>query len=474
MSEYKGKRYSYFELVKIFNTEIYEKQGKKGQPRIDKYFACLNLIQDLKVSFKLYYEYELLREVLQDYMNVLSEQLGQRKIRDFNPTETVVPSSNLVFNTPSTNRQRFGEVQLDISMLTQTYAFQNLKEENYDIIFRIIKYSIDNNEIMYNLQYTPFVGTEVMQLVLNYYLYELQLKNYTKFPQNTENFKLFPLNVYGAIGYEFEKMALSINEIYNNKVHEYLQTHNNCFTLLPAGIPGHFLTVLVHKTVNEMNIYVIDSNNTSTTSDPKNLTAVLEQHFKKKHVTLSCRSYYMCDIKYPLNFGGTNIYEAGGFCVLVGYIFMDILYRNIVFYNKLPFNAKHDDVFNFINKMKTFCVENFAKNHDNAKWKLICFNYSYRVMKSTKLFETDGNKPLISQYFTKVTIDEVKQKQNDQNVLFSFKSKLREFFVIRGYNVGFIGINWQSDPNYAEISQKDNGCYYFIPELMLSKNYILK
>ena len=44
MSEYKGKRYSYFELVKIFNTEIYEKQGKKGQPRIDKYFACLNLI----------------------------------------------------------------------------------------------------------------------------------------------------------------------------------------------------------------------------------------------------------------------------------------------------------------------------------------------------------------------------------------------------------------------------------------------
>ena len=112
MSEYKGKRYSYFELVKIFNTEIYEKQGKKGQPRIDKYFACLNLIQDLKVSFKLYYEYELLREVLQDYMNVLSEQLGQRKIRVFNPTETVVPSSNLVFNTPSTNRQRFGEVHV--------------------------------------------------------------------------------------------------------------------------------------------------------------------------------------------------------------------------------------------------------------------------------------------------------------------------------------------------------------------------
>ena len=38
---------------------------------------------------------------------------------------------------------------------------------------------------------------------------------------------------------------------------------------------------------------------------------------------------------------------------------MDILYRNMVFYNNLKFDASNLEVFEFINNMKQYCMTNF-------------------------------------------------------------------------------------------------------------------
>ena len=65
--------------------------------------------------------------------------------------------------------------------------------------------------------------------------------------------------------------------------------------------------------------------------------------------------------EYALNFGAenNNIYENNGYCVLIGYLFMNNLYRNIVIYKKLAFNATHKQVYDFINNMKQYCMTTF-------------------------------------------------------------------------------------------------------------------
>ena len=103
---------------------------------------------------------------------------------------------------------------------------------------------------------------------------------------------------------------------------------------------------------------------------------------------------------YNLNFGGENdnIFENEGYCQLIGYLFMYILYRNIVIYNKLPFNASQIQVFDFINSMKKYCTKYFkdssTPNDELWKFKLICYNFDYRVMKAVKLINTNENASL--------------------------------------------------------------------------------
>ena len=73
-------------------------------------------------------------------------------------------------------------------------------------------------------------------------------------------------------------------------VHRYLQKHENCFTLLPACIEGHFLTILIHKNSEGMHIYVIDSNG-EPFPDCIKLQHALKDHFQERHRTVHCESY---------------------------------------------------------------------------------------------------------------------------------------------------------------------------------------
>ena len=266
---------------------------------------------------------------------------------------------------------------------------------------------------------------------------------------------------------------------YAEQIHNYFETRVNCFTLVTGGIPGHHLTTLIHRNDSEgINIFVIDSNQ-APLQYCRELTEGLKEIFSQRHPTFTCKSYYLADRQYPLNFGheGANIYETKGYCVLVGFLFYDILYRNIVFHDKLKFDASSTDVIDFINRMKRYCVYNFYQNNSMVrlwKFKLLCFNFNYKIMSSVKLFNTDQNKPLDGRYYDKYSIDDIqKQKnlppENYQNVHFAFKSKLREYFAYSSYMNGFIGINWTDDSDYTRIPQKDNNYYFFIPEVLSDK-----
>ena len=176
---------------------------------------------------------------------------------------------------------------------------------------------------------------------------------------------------------------------------------------------------------------------------------------------------------YNLNFGGDDIYETLGYCALVGNIFMDILYRNIVFHNKLRFDAESSEVIAFINNMKEYCVENFYKNFQNLKWKIICFNYSYRFMKSTGIFNTNPDQPLDGKYYEKYSINEIKElEKNYQHIHFTFTSKVREYILCNGLFNRFVGINWQTDPDYTRVSQNKNDYYYFVIELLSEHRHV--
>ena len=108
---------------------------------------------------------------------------------------------------------------------------------------------------------------------------------------------------------------------------------------------------------------------------------------------------------YSLNFGSenNNIYENNGYCVLIGYLFMNILYRNIVIYKKLAFNATHEQVSDFINNMKQYCMTNFNDDSTSTdklwKFKLICYNFDYKVMESMNVINTNENIPLDGTYY---------------------------------------------------------------------------
>ena len=319
------------------------------------------------------------------------------------------------------------------------------------------------------------------------YLQKLRLKNYS---DKAENFQLFDLD-YNSENFGFEyiekdkddesKDEFRFDKIFTEYVHYYFETHSNCFTLLPGSTEQHFLTIFVHKNDHGIHIYVIDSNS-SPYSDCIKLQKSLKDHFQEKHPKIHCESYYMG--AYNLNFGGENdnIFENEGYCQLIGYLFMYILYRNIVIYNKLPFNASQLQVFDFINSMKKYCTKYFkdssTPNDELWKFKVICYNFDYRVMKAVKLINTNENATLDGNYYKKFLIDDRRNfnsksnlfkyvhSENDQNKQFNFKSKIREFILSNQFMLSFIGINWQSDPDFTAISQKDNDYYFFVPEII--------
>ena len=292
--------------------------------------------------------------------------------------------------------------------------------------------------------------------------------------------------------FEYRKNELKFERKYTEQIHRYLQKHDNCFTLLPSFITDHFLTLLIHKHSEEgIRIYVIDSHN-----DPKNdecgkLQHSLKDHFQERHPAIRCESYYVG--AYDLNFGGENrnIYEDFGYCQLIGYLFMNILYTNIVVYKKLPFNATHEQVFDFINNMKQYCTKYFKDENTPSdklwKFKLICYNFDYKVMKSMNVINTDENTPLDGTYYEKLSLNYIRNREipyddiiaraviirrtgttdiNKQNENFTFKTKLVECVLTNAFMHAFIGINWQNDPDYTVITQKDNNYYYFVPELI--------
>ena len=362
MSEYKGVNRSYFELVELFKTKIVEPLGETEDSKRKKYFAVLELVADLKASFQYYYEYELLRLVLKDYNDILSEQLNFRKIQIFTPSTSIINANeteNLVLNTvtQSSQKQRalFGEVPIKTSTLQKTDIFNNLQEEDFGIIFKIKSCSIDSNDTMYNFTCTTFVGFYYCNFIHYLYLQKFRLKNYSdQSENNSENFQLFNIDYKDKYGFYYRKKFLTDNK-YLEQIHQYFETHDNCFTLVPTTITGHFLTTFIHKNGEGIHIYVIDSNSIPYDEFNK-LTQALKDLFQKRHRTVRCESYYMGT--YALNFGGENgnIYEEEGYCILVGYLFMNILFRNIVIYKKLPFNATQKQVFNFINSMKRYCI----------------------------------------------------------------------------------------------------------------------
>ena len=153
MSEYKGVNCSYSELVEIFKTKIVEESGESENSKRKKYFAVLELVADLKASFQYYCKYELLRLVLKDYNDVLSEQLNFQKIKIFTPQTTIVnpndDTKNVLLNTITQNSQKqqqaFGEVAVNRSTVQTISTFDTLQEEDVGIVFKIKHISMNKN-----------------------------------------------------------------------------------------------------------------------------------------------------------------------------------------------------------------------------------------------------------------------------------------------------------------------------------------
>ena len=120
------------------------------------------------------------------------------------------------------------------------------------------------------------------------------------------NFQIFYLSdLDGGYRYNdmYSKHKLIFNPKYAKNVNDYLNTHQNCFTLLSTHVPSHFIACLVHKTVNEINIYIIDSNSTGS-KDIDRLIQMLVQHFSEKQKNVQIFGHYMGD--YNLNFEKKN------------------------------------------------------------------------------------------------------------------------------------------------------------------------
>ena len=113
------------QLVEFFKTQVVELLEESEDSKRKKYFAVLELVADLKASFQYYYEYELLRLVLKDNNDILSEQLNFRKIKIFTPKTSIVDpneTENVVLNTVTQSSQKqqkalFGKVPINTSVL---------------------------------------------------------------------------------------------------------------------------------------------------------------------------------------------------------------------------------------------------------------------------------------------------------------------------------------------------------------------
>jgi hypothetical protein len=205
---------SYFELIEIFKTNIVEPLGDSKDSKRMKYFAVLELVADLKASFRYNYEYELLRQVLKEYNNILSKQLKIERIKIFTPQFNINDdTNNFVLNTTSQNhntsrqiQQRFGEVLLNTAILEKTNIFKNLQEEDFDIVFKIKNISVYDDDIMYNFPYTTFIGNKHCSFIHYFYLQKIRLNNYT---DKSENFQLFGLDYNSTyLGFSYDSTGI--------------------------------------------------------------------------------------------------------------------------------------------------------------------------------------------------------------------------------------------------------------------------
>ena len=215
MPLYKAPKRSYFELLELFKKEIVENPGKTEDDMTRKYFALVSLTSDVKANFQDYYEYALLKNVLQDYTDVLTKQRSpvNRKVHVFTPSETsVTDSDNIVYNTPSRSTarvRRFGEVQINPSRLIRTDVFDQLKEDQFGIKFRIQDYSLHDNNTMYQLTHSFFIGDGDTQFMLDFYLQDLRLKYYYTYTDKSDRFQLFDLDdATLTFGFNYDKSSL--------------------------------------------------------------------------------------------------------------------------------------------------------------------------------------------------------------------------------------------------------------------------
>ena len=445
---------TYEELVRVLKTDIIP--NAKLNEKTRKTIAQLQ--SELDKNFRPFYEYELLRLVLKNY-NFFFTDKNDSNVDESKSSRFYKLMQNLPFR-----RNRFGEIQFDRALIPPTDVFNStVQSVNGD--FRI---QCNPTDYVFNdgprvIKKCPFSSMQCMQFIYHLYLYNKHQKYHNR-SNNAEEFEFFPVLQNETYIGTYNNRFVFKSERFKTAIVKHFQRTNNCFTMFSGGTLKHTMPVLMHKNATDdtINIIIIDNNHTPATG-VRDFISMIEIFFQDSFPDTKCKSRYIHG--YRLNFGKSSKYEEAGYCQLVTYLFMDILFTNIVVHKHLKADASIEYIIRYVQLLQKFLYENYVRSDT---WKLLCFNYCYKILDEMSVFSQD--QVINPSHFAALGLMQIQEEHdNEINQRFNFGQKLCEIMIANDFMPLLVGISLV--PIGLMRPQRENSYVYYVPQALKYKHH---
>lgn len=451
------------ETLNSFNNRFITIRSNSKSSLTTKKNEVMRLQRDLQEHYIFSYEYKMLENLIQKYSDELNNNPKSRSNRNKSLAES-----------PS-RRPGFGNVILDLNENMKRNKIGNIQNffketiESHTIgkIHNTVQINIKDylyKETEYQYDYTPFIGSLYSSLICNRYLCNKhQLLTCTDKEKKKQARVIKPLEIFyqemdGRV--EYIKGKLEIGDIpFNVMLLKHLRSMDNTFTMFSGCTHNHAIAIFLQKFNNALYIYGVDSNS-SPLEGVIELIQALQLYLQQK-IGIPCHAQYITSDQ--LNFGSGDEFEQQGYCLLISFLFMEIIYDNMIIYKNISYDSHPDKILNYIKTMLNYLEHVFFKKNI---WHTFLRNYAHKIFGEMGFFHEDENKT-VPDYFVVASLRDIynfnpfELKQAEKN----FQDQFNIFLSLNKLFSRIVGINWTSR-DYKDVNkiQKNNNFEYFIPE----------
>ena len=168
--------------------------------------------------------------------------------------------------------------------------------------------------------------------------------------------------------------------------------------------------------------------------------------------------------RYSLNFGDSRLFPQNGYCILLSYLIMDIIYSNIVIYGSIDLLSP-DKMRIYFENVQRYLFD--IKRRNTTLFYNICMNYSFKVFEQLDI--NDDQSPLDPRFFSVHSVEDIK-RESLLSPPYSFKAGICKLILFTNSLPTLVGINYINDKDPFTVSQANNDFHYFIPDYIDPEN----